>query len=220
MVNDPNRDVYSSQNVVRHYAQLKLLQPAEQAVLTRLNPQLAQMKMLDIGVGGGRTTHHFHQRVGDYVGIDYAAEMIAACRQRFADGSPPLALEVGDARDMGDFPDQSFDLILFSFNGIDYISHADRLRVLKEIHRVGKPGGYFCFSSHNLQGIERAFDWRSQLQLNPLQTYVDLIMCGLLRYFNRGLDPVALKNRYPCHPQGRIPSLSPPDLLHPSPGPD
>jgi hypothetical protein len=59
---------------------------------------------------------------------------------------------------------------------------------LAEISRIGKPGGYFCFSSHNLQGIERELNWRNQLSLNPIKTYVNLIMLMLLRCLNRAID--------------------------------
>ena len=194
MIDDENKTTYSTSGVVRHYAQLRRLQPAEQTILSLLKHSLSQMKMLDIGVGGGRTTQHFHPLVSDYIGIDYSSDMILACQKRFAQASPPIAFDVCDARDMSRFEDHSFDFILFSFSGIDSLSHADRLQVLTEIHRIGRPGGFFCFSSHNLQGIERAFNWRSQLSLNPLKTYVDLVMMVILRCFNRAITPAQLKD--------------------------
>ncbi len=149
--------------------------------------------MLDIGVGGGRTTQHFANLVQEYVGIDYAKEMIAACQQRFS-ASSSRVFKVGDARDMSQFQDESFDFILFSFNGIDVLSHLDRLQVFQEVSRIGKPGGYFCFSSHNLQGLEREFNWRNQISLNPLKTYVNLIMFALLRFFNGSISPQQIKH--------------------------
>jgi ubiquinone/menaquinone biosynthesis C-methylase UbiE len=45
------------------------------------------MKMLDIGVGRGRTTMHFAQAAEEYWAIDYSEETIAACRERFRDVS-------------------------------------------------------------------------------------------------------------------------------------
>ena len=187
MVGDRNQDVYAAARVVQHYAQLGALQPAEKTVLDRLCDRLPGMKMLDIGVGGGRTTKHFAAIVGDYIGIDYSAEMIAACRKRFAASSQTALFEVCDARDLSRFQDNSFDFVLFSFNGIDYVSHADRLKVFQEVSRVGKAGGYFCFSSHNLQGLEQAFAFREQLTLNPFKTYVNLVMLALLRLCNRSM---------------------------------
>lgn len=184
MAVDRNQRAYENLRIVQHYVQLGLLQPAEKAIFDRLHDRLPGMKMLDIGVGGGRTTKHFAPIVGDYIGIDYSAEMIAACKQRFATSCKTALFEVCDARDLSRFQTDSFDLILFSFNGIDYISHADRLTVFQEVCRVGKTGGYFCFSSHNLQGFEHAFAVNKQFHLNPFKMYVNLVMLGFLRGFN------------------------------------
>lgn len=157
------------------------------------------MQMLDIGVGGGRTTLHFAPAVASYIGIDSSAEMIAACRQRFANqgfanqGFANRVFECGDARAMPQFKDNSFDFVLFSFNGLDYMPHADRLRVLQEVRRICRPGGYFCFSSHNLQAMEQTFCWRNQLSRNPLTTYSNLVMLLLLRGLNRSMSPRRLK---------------------------
>lgn len=185
---EPNQAVYASPSIVQHYAQLNPLQPAETAILERLKERLPGMAMLDIGVGGGRTTQHFWPLVGSYIGIDYAADMIDACRQRFVTSQQTIRLAVADARDMQLFADRSFDFILFSFNGIDYVSHGDRLRVVQEIHRVAKPGGYVLFSSHNLWCMAHAFDYRQHIGFNPLKTYENLAMWGLTRLFNRAVS--------------------------------
>lgn len=184
---DDNKKLYAARSIVQYYTQLKRLQPAEQTILDLFQGQLSGMKMLDIGVGGGRTTQHFSKLVREYVGIDYSTDMVAACRKRFAASSPTTVFEVCDARDMSQFEDNSFDFILFSFNGIDSMSHTDRFKVFQEVCRVGKSGGYFYFSSHNLQGIEREFNWRNQISLNPITTYVNLVMLALLRCCNYSL---------------------------------
>jgi ubiquinone/menaquinone biosynthesis C-methylase UbiE len=185
MTKDLNQTTYTAPHIVNYYAQLNKLQPAEQAVFNLLEQQSLKLKMLDIGVGGGRTTQHFSKITSEYIGTDYSAEMISACKKRFSASSSKIKFEVCDARDMSQFADRSFDFILFSFNGIDYSSHCDRLQIFQEIRRVGKSGGYFCFSSHNLQGFEQEFDIRKQLSCNPLTTYVNLVMLALLKLFNR-----------------------------------
>jgi ubiquinone/menaquinone biosynthesis C-methylase UbiE len=179
-----NQTTYESADVVRYYTQLQLLQPAEASILALLQGQLAQMTMLDIGVGGGRTTQHFADVVASYIGIDYSADMIAACQKRFPQVNPRISFRVGDARQMRQFADDSYDFILFSYNGIDTISHADRLNLLQEVNRIGRSDGYFCFSSHNLDVFERDFELRQQISCNPLSTYVNLVMWGLLHLFN------------------------------------
>jgi ubiquinone/menaquinone biosynthesis C-methylase UbiE len=194
MINENNHNVYSTSRIVRYYAQLQLLQPAEQTILDHLQTQRSTIRMLDIGVGGGRTTQHFAPAVAHYTGIDYSAEMIAACHRRFSDHSQTITFTVCDARDMSQFQDQTFDVILFSFNGIDYMPYSDREKVFQEVRRVGKAGGFFCFSSHNLQGMEREFDWRHHLRLNPFVTYVNLVMFAILRGCNRSITLEKLCN--------------------------
>lgn len=191
---DQNYQAYIAREIVRHYSQLRQLQPAEQTILDLLRHEysLSNMKMLDIGVGGGRTTEYFSSVVREYIGIDYSEEMIAACQKRFP--SQSKVFKVVDARDMSQFSDNSFDFILFSFNGLDVISHPDRLQVFQEVRRIGKSGGYFCFSSHNLQALEQEFNWKNHLSLNPVETYVNLIMFAILRFFNRSVSLKQIKN--------------------------
>ncbi|MBP0021698.1 MAG: class I SAM-dependent methyltransferase [Cyanobacteria bacterium SBLK] len=190
---DRNQKIYKMSHIVGYYSQIGLLQPAEQAISNRLKDCLSNLKMLDIGIGGGRTTQHFSSLVKEYTGIDYSEEMIAACQKKFAYSSQFITLEVGDARKMR-FSDNSFDFILFSFNGIDYVSHGDRLQILQEIRRVGKPGCYVFFSSHNLKAMEKMFAIKTQFSLNPFKTYVNLVMLALLRLFNFGIDRDRIKN--------------------------
>ncbi len=111
------------------------------------------MSMLDIGCGGGRTTQHFATLTKDYIGIDYAVNMIKTCRKKF----PEFQFEVADARNLSMFKDGRFDFSLFSFNGLDYMSHKDRVLALKEIHRVTTRWGYVCMSTHNLNCAPELF---------------------------------------------------------------
>lgn len=113
--------------------------------------------MLDIGIGLGRTTLHFAPAVKSYTGIDYAQAMVDSCKESLANFPTALNIQLGDARSMPEFESGSFDFILFSYNGIDYVSHEDRPVIFQEILRIGKPGGYFVFSTHNIQYIDRLY---------------------------------------------------------------
>lgn len=143
-----NRAVFGRRDVVRFYASQEALQGAEAAFLASMKPQLPKLRMLDVGIGGGRTTAHFAPLAREYVGIDYAPEMVEAARLRFADAG--FVLDVADARSLP-YPEARFDMVLFSHCGIDYVSHEERLSVIREIRRVLSPKGAFCFSTHNLQ---------------------------------------------------------------------
>ena len=153
-----NRRVYSTTGTVRHYARAVGLQPAEQTILQAIETDLPSTKMLDLGVGGGRTTESFAGRVARYVALDYSTPMIHAARKRFH--GQPYEFVVGDARSIP-FPDDAFDFVLFSHNGIDYVDPDDRLRVLAEVIRVVSPGGFFAFSTHNLGRHDLDFEARS-----------------------------------------------------------
>ena len=146
-----NKGIYESFDMVNYFASLEGLQKPEEAILNLLLPDLRDMRMLDIGVGGGRTSRYFSGILKEYIGIDYSEKMIEACRKKFQEKGKHIVLEVCDARMMNIFDNDYFDFILFSFNGIDYVSHDDRIKILMEINRVLKPGSYFCFSTHNIQ---------------------------------------------------------------------
>jgi ubiquinone/menaquinone biosynthesis C-methylase UbiE len=162
-----NEQVYRLPEVAADYARMSILFPPEATILRVMLPELRTARMLDLGVGGGRTTLHFAKCVREYVGADYSKSMIRECQRRFATYPDPLSFVVGDARSLQMFASGSFDFVLFSFNGIDYVNHSDRLSILKEIRRVGKPGSWFCFSSHNLNCCGELFDLRKMVTLNP-----------------------------------------------------
>jgi len=184
-----NRATYERQDVVRAYRESERLQAPEQTILRLLGPRLGEMRMLDIGVGGGRTTQYFAPLVRQYTGIDYSASMIETCAARFGVGANGMSFKVCDARSMESFPDQSFELVLFSFNGLDYVGHSDRMKALAEIRRVTRPDGCFCFSSHNLNSSDQVFGLRHQFSGNPLKITRKLARWVFVRYlYNRSVN--------------------------------
>ncbi|MGH9504265.1 MAG: class I SAM-dependent methyltransferase [Terriglobales bacterium] len=143
-----NLHIYRSPEVVSHYASLDYLTACERLLFdTYVKPGMA---ILDIGVGGGRTTVYLAAKASRYVGVDYSAEMIHTCQGRF----PALEFLVSDASDLSIFPDSSFDAIVISFNGLDCIVPEERRRqCLRECGRVLRAGGVFVFSSHNPRSV-------------------------------------------------------------------
>lgn len=149
-----NQAAFDAPAAIRDFASMTDLQPPEARILQILAPRLPKARMLDLGVGGGRTTLHFAPRVQSYVGLDYAEGMVRACERRFA--GREYRFVHGDARALP-FDAEAFDVVVFSYNGIDYVSHADRERILDEIRRVLSPAGQFVFSTHNLGVAERLY---------------------------------------------------------------
>ena len=141
---DSNLAKYNDASVVALYAGMNELQDCERLLFERhLKPGMA---ILDMGVGGGRTTPYLSKIAGRYVGADYSVAMVEACRTKFKG----LEFRHCDATNMAQFADAEFDAVVFSFNGIDYIrTDESRARSLEEIGRVLRAGGIFIFSSHN-----------------------------------------------------------------------
>jgi ubiquinone/menaquinone biosynthesis C-methylase UbiE len=154
---DNNKTTYESEDVVKYYAVQSELQKPETTILAELRNKLPEMRMLDIGVGAGRTTTHFAFLAKAYLGIDYSNQMVNSCLEKFYGYPKKISFLTADARTMKSFKDNSFDFILFSFNGLDYMDHEDRIAALCEIRRLIKTGGYFCFSTHNLNFLLNKF---------------------------------------------------------------
>lgn len=157
-----NREKYETDQVISVYTRQTELQQSEAYLFSRhLRPGA---EILDMGVGGGRTTPYLAKDAKHYVGADYSEGMVNACRQRF----PDLEFHHCDATDMSQFTDGAFDVVVFSFNGIDCIgTNEGRARSLAETARVLKPGGLFIFSSHNARvlGVWPQFEGASGLRI-------------------------------------------------------
>ena len=162
-----NKEKYGRSDVAATYALQSHLQPPEETILRLMLPVLGKARLLDLGVGGGRTTLDFAKWAREYVGADYAESMIQECQRRFSGYPEHISFRVCDARHMGMFADSEFEIVLFSHNGIDYVEHEDRLRILREIWRVAKPEAHFCFSTHNLNWCANLFELRRIISLNP-----------------------------------------------------
>jgi ubiquinone/menaquinone biosynthesis C-methylase UbiE len=139
-----NKIQYEKKHVVSSYAHAKLQSP-EVMIFAKYRENILDKHVLDIGCGAGRTTVQLINMCKNYIGLDYSFDMIEACKKRFE----AVHFIHGDVRDMSMLEDGMFDFVLFSYNGLDSVCHEDRLRGLREIHRVLRQDGLFVFSSHN-----------------------------------------------------------------------
>lgn len=144
------------------------LMPPEAAILSKFRSEFQDKRILDIGVGGGRTLPFLTEISGNYTAIDRSERMVAVCRERY----PNAVVKMADVCNLSDFPDGSIDAAFFSFNGIDILNHNLRQKAFSEIRRVLAPEGFFVFSSHNRAAIERLTPpWhlsRLPININPL----------------------------------------------------
>jgi SAM-dependent methyltransferase len=97
------------------------------------------MKVLDLGCGDGATAIPAAKLGADVLGVDIAANLVAAgARRAKQEGLSNLRFQEGDASKLTDLTDQSFDLVVSIFGAM----FAPRpLDVAQEMVRVTKPGG-------------------------------------------------------------------------------
>lgn len=97
------------------------------------------MKVLDLGCGDGTTALPSAQRGADVLGVDIAANLVAAGNKRAAEhGLANLRFQEGDASNLEGLKDASFGLVVSIFGAMFAPRPFD---VAKEMVRVCRPGG-------------------------------------------------------------------------------
>ena len=97
------------------------------------------MDVLDLGCGDGTTAVPAAQRGANVLGVDIAENLVAAGNARAQRlGLGNLRFQQGDASDLSELADDSFDLVVSIFGAMFAPRQAD---VAKEMVRVTLPGG-------------------------------------------------------------------------------
>lgn len=172
-----NRKTWRKPSSLKYYGSLTGYETAgERVLMAEAERRHAGGRILDLGCGGGRTANLIKHFAGDYLGIDYTPQLVRIARENH----PDLTFKHQDARDLSDLGAASYDLALFSFNGIDSVGPDGRMAVLREVFRVLAPGGSFAFSSFNRHwcGFDRSTRRRSAYSVwsyNPVRVVARLI---------------------------------------------
>lgn len=108
-------------------------------------------KILDLGCGAGRTTINLYRNgYKDIIGLDYSEKLIECAKEYCNNNKLDVKFIYGDATDLSDFENNTFDTILFSYNGLTSIpKQENRDKVLQEVKRVLKDDGIFIFTAHD-----------------------------------------------------------------------
>jgi len=97
------------------------------------------IRVLDLGSGDGTTAVPEAQLGANVLGVDIASNLVAAGNARSEElGLSNLSFQEGDATDLSDLDDESFDLVVSIFGAMFAPKPFD---VAREMVRVTKPGG-------------------------------------------------------------------------------
>jgi len=99
--------------------------------------------VLDVAAGSGAATMAALDEGAEVVATDFAPRMIDRLRARLSDAGLTAESIVMDGQDLR-FADSTFDKVISVF-GLIFFS--DRLKGMREMHRVLKPGGKACVVS-------------------------------------------------------------------------
>ncbi|HEX3239241.1 MAG TPA: class I SAM-dependent methyltransferase [Solirubrobacterales bacterium] len=187
-----DRNVATFDGRANDYLGVVELQLPELALLPRFRGRWDGLSVLDIGIGAGRTSRTFAAIAGSYVGIEIAPRMLERARAVVPQGDA-IELLLGDARDLSALGERRFDLVLFSFNGIDYVDHEERLGVLAQMRQHTAADGYCSFSSHSLAALPLEVPHaRRPSPMRPLSSSSEFLAtrrrAKLLREINAEID--------------------------------
>ncbi len=98
-----------------------------------------ELDVLDLGCGDGTTAVPAAKRGANVLGVDIASNLVAAGNARAQSlGLSNLTFQEGDASDLNELADDSFDRVVSIFGAMFAPRPSD---VAKEVVRVARPGG-------------------------------------------------------------------------------
>jgi 2-polyprenyl-6-hydroxyphenyl methylase/3-demethylubiquinone-9 3-methyltransferase len=143
------------------------------ALTEHCGQDLSQVRLLDIGCGGGVLTEEFARLGCQTAGIDISPRSIAVAQHHAATSGLSIDYRVGEATSLP-FENNSFEAV----SCCDMLEHvADWKQVLAEAGRLLKPGGIFFFDTINrtlkskavmIQGLQES----SFTRLMPANTHI------------------------------------------------
>ncbi len=96
-------------------------------------------RVLEAMCSGGYTTAYLLGQGANVIGLDISPELMETFREKW----PACEAVCASILDTG-FPDSHFDAVVV-MGGLHHV-HPHLQKALEEIHRILKPGGYFCFA--------------------------------------------------------------------------
>ncbi|GAB3788417.1 class I SAM-dependent methyltransferase [Spirosoma horti] len=116
----------------------RLMRQSGEELVAKLN-LTPGLDVLDLGCGDGTTAIPEAKRGANVLGVDIARNLVEAGNARAkAEGLDNITFQEGDATDLHELPDASFDLVVSIFGAMFAPKPFD---VAKEMVRVTRPGG-------------------------------------------------------------------------------
>ncbi|HKR58860.1 MAG TPA: class I SAM-dependent methyltransferase [Pyrinomonadaceae bacterium] len=131
---------------------------------------LTGLKVLDAMCGSGQTTEYLIEKRAQVTGLDISDVVVDSFRERWSDCQAVCR----SLLDSG-VPDASFDCVVV-IGGLHHI-HPHLSLAVREIHRILKPGGFFCFMephSGSFPDLIRKFWYKHDRFFSENEAAIDL----------------------------------------------
>lgn len=145
--------------------------------------QWQELKVLDVGCGGGFSCEFMAKKGAITYGIDSSAKCIEVAQKHSYENGLDINYKVGFAENLPE-QDRTFDVVIC----VDVLEHvSDYCQVVSEIYRVLKPGGIFFYDT-----INRNFQSRF-LMIWLMENLLGLIPLGV-HDWDKFIQPEELNN--------------------------
>jgi ubiquinone/menaquinone biosynthesis C-methylase UbiE len=149
---------FYNEHILPHLINLSMrnreLRPYRERVLSR-----AEGRVLEIGIGSGLNLPLYGTRVGEVLGLEPAARLLAMARRTSGRWVRPVTLIAGSAEAIP-IEDHSIDTVVTTWT---LCSIPDAVGALNEMRRVLRPGGQLLFVEHGLAPEDNIQRWQNRL---------------------------------------------------------
>lgn len=150
------RKFFSDPDVIEEYSQVGLY-PSEEMIVERF-VRLGST-VLDVGCGAGRTAIALSKKGYKLSGIDLVPGMIERAKRLSEVHNVEIDFQVMDAGNI-EFDEETFENVISTFNVFDQIPGREkREKVLRDIFKICKAGGYFILGSRSGCSPQRMLVW-------------------------------------------------------------
>ena len=123
-----------------------------------LDPYITKKKkVIEIGCGGGYYLMHYAPKCAKYLGVDLSPVNIEIVKEQMkASGYKNASAKVGDATDLTNVADESYDVVL-CLGPLYHLNREDRKKCILECKRICKQNGIIAFAFINKLGVMAKF---------------------------------------------------------------
>lgn len=117
----------------------------------------SEKRVVELGCGGGYYLMHYAPKCKEYLGVDLSPTNVQITARGIVErGLLNARAEVGDATNLSEIADESYDVIL-CLGPMYHLNHEDRKKCIRECKRICEPGGILVFAYINKIGAIAKF---------------------------------------------------------------